>query len=55
MDARKKAIAERLALPVKELVDQLIDMARRGLVWIDPAHKVPEFRLAPCVVGMYEM
>lgn len=39
MDTRKKAIAERLALSVKEQVGQLIAMAKRGLVWVDPAHK----------------
>lgn len=39
MDARKEAIAERLALSVKEQVGQLIAMAKRGLVWVDPAHK----------------
>ena len=47
-------IAERFGLPASEAMSQLINMARRGLVWHEKKSGKRCFRLAPFVVGIYE-
>ena len=47
-------LAERFGLPASEAMSQLINMARRGLVWYEKKNGKRCFRLAPFVVGIYE-
>ncbi len=47
-------IAQRFGLPVKQAMSQLIQMARRGLVWYEKREGKHCFRLAPFIVGIYE-
>ena len=49
-----EVIAERVGLPVGEVMSRLIDMARHGLVWYEKRAGKRCFRLAPFVVGIYE-
>ena len=48
-------IAARSGLPTGETRDRLFQMVRRGMVWLDKVDGKPKFRLAPFVVGIYEM
>src|SRR5512136_2424218 len=47
-------LAERFGLPASEAMSQLVNMARRGLVWYEKKNGKRCFRLAPFVVGIYE-
>lgn len=47
-------IAERVGQPVKEVEKKLIQMAKRGLVWLKKQDGQLWFRLAPFVIGIYE-
>jgi ferredoxin len=47
-------ISERSGLPLAETRNQLICMAKRGLVWFEARDGKPYFRLAPFIVGIYE-
>lgn len=47
-------IAGRIGLPEEELRTRLLQMARRGLVWLDKKCAGGRYRLAPFVVGIYE-
>ena len=47
-------IAERLGLPRAETRRRLMEMVRRGLVWLGKTEGRAGFRLAPFVVGIYE-
>ncbi len=47
-------IAKRADAIAEKLKTTLTEMAKRGLVWYDEADGVPQFRLAPFVVGFYE-
>ena len=47
-------IAERVGFSAKETGTRLMEMAKRGLVWLDRRTEKPRFRLAPFMVGFYE-
>jgi electron transport complex protein RnfB len=47
-------IAKRTQLPVKEAEIELMEMAKRGLLWVQKEKGKLSFRLAPFVVGVYE-
>jgi len=47
-------LAEKFGLPAGEAMSQLVNMARRGLVWYEKKNGKRCFRLAPFVVGIYE-
>jgi electron transport complex protein RnfB len=47
-------IAKNIGLSVEKAQEELIKMARRGLVWYEEVKGKPSFRLAPFVVGIYE-
>jgi NAD-dependent dihydropyrimidine dehydrogenase PreA subunit len=49
-----EVIAERVVLPAKETEKKLIQMAKRGLVWLRKQDRAFLFRLAPFIVGIYE-
>ena len=48
------AIAKRVGLPAGEIQKPLINMVRRGVVWLNKVNGRPRFRLAPFIVGIYE-
>jgi Na+-translocating ferredoxin:NAD+ oxidoreductase subunit B len=48
-------IAKRSGLPVDQATRQLIELARHGMVWLDRLNGKTCFRLAPFIVGIYEM
>ncbi len=49
------SIAAQIGFTPRKATLKLVDMARRGLVWIDKKESEPlRFRLAPFVVGIYE-
>ncbi len=48
------AIAKRIRLPVKEAEIELMEMAKRGLLWPEEEKGKLSFRLAPFIVGIYE-
>lgn len=47
-------IAKRAGLPAEKVKTQLMEMAKKGLVWVDKQAEKPRFRLAPFIVGIYE-
>jgi Na+-translocating ferredoxin:NAD+ oxidoreductase subunit B len=47
-------ISERSGLSIELTKNQLIPMAKRGLVWFEARNGKPHFRLAPFIVGIYE-
>jgi len=47
-------IAGRAGLSHNEARRQLLQLARRGLAWLDKKGGTPYFRLAAFVVGIYE-
>ena len=49
-----EAIAARAGLAAVEARRALMDMAKRGLVWVSKENRKLLFRLAPFVVGIYE-
>ncbi|MBE0431920.1 4Fe-4S binding protein [candidate division WOR-3 bacterium] len=47
-------IALRLGVPEQELKTRLVEMVKRGLVWMSRKEGQMSFRLAPFIVGIYE-
>ncbi len=47
-------LAKRNGLPVEQTRKQLLNLARRGVLWFDTGNGKPLVRLAPFVVGIYE-
>jgi len=47
-------IAKRNGLPVEQTRKRLLNLVRRGVLWIDTGHGRPLVRLAPFIVGIYE-
>lgn len=47
-------LAKRNGLPVEQTRKQLIDLARRGVIWLYKEKGKPHIRLAPFIVGIYE-
>jgi ferredoxin len=47
-------IAKRIGLPAGQIRKPLINLVRRGVVWLDKVDGKPHFRLAPFIVGIYE-
>ncbi|MEE9443770.1 MAG: 4Fe-4S binding protein [candidate division Zixibacteria bacterium] len=47
-------IAKRASLPSEVTSENLISMAKRGLIWFEKTPDMLKFRLAPFVVGLYE-
>jgi len=47
-------IAKRNGLPVEQTRKQLLNLVRRGMVWLDKGNGRPRVRLAPFIVGIYE-
>jgi Na+-translocating ferredoxin:NAD+ oxidoreductase subunit B len=47
-------IAKRNGLPVGETRKRLLNLVRRGVLWIDTGNGKPRIRLAPFIVGIYE-
>jgi electron transport complex protein RnfB len=47
-------IAERMGLTVEESREQLVGLAKGGLIWFQRGQEQLEFRLAPFIVGIYE-
>jgi ferredoxin len=52
--APAEAIAERAGRPAAEIRRRLMDLVRKGLVWIGKDDRGLVFRLAPFIVGIYE-
>jgi len=47
-------IARRTGLPVEQTRKQLLNLVRRGVLWLDRGDGKPRLRLAPFIVGIYE-
>ncbi len=47
-------LAQRNGLPVEQTRKQLINLARRGVIWLTQGNGRPQIRLAPFIVGIYE-
>lgn len=47
-------IAKRVGLNTEEVGAKLLEMAKRGLVWVEEQNGKPRFRLAPFIFGIYE-
>ena len=47
-------VVKRTGLPVDQARKQLINLARRGVLWFDMGKGKPSLRLAPFIVGIYE-
>jgi Pyruvate/2-oxoacid:ferredoxin oxidoreductase delta subunit len=47
-------LAKRNGLPVDQTREQLLNLVRRGVLWLDKVDGRPHVRLAPFVVGIYE-
>ncbi len=48
------ALAHRSGLPLEQTRKQLLNLVRRGVLWLDTGNGRPRVRLAPFVVGIYE-
>jgi Pyruvate/2-oxoacid:ferredoxin oxidoreductase delta subunit len=47
-------LAKRTGLPVDKTRKKLLDLVRRGVLWLERRNGKPHVRLAPFVVGIYE-
>jgi len=47
-------IAKRNGLPVGQTRKHLLNLVRRGMLWLDTGNGKPRLRLAPFIVGIYE-